>query len=92
MDDILIRYPAIGQMIFKELDYKSLVQSKEISRIWYSFLDNDSLLWRRKIQSCTKNQFEFYEIWNIVTRKVSVHILKDFAMTVEDFFTLHSEG
>ena len=92
MDDILIRFPAIGQTILKQLDNKSLVKSKEVSQIWHSFLDNDSLIWKRKIKSYTKNQFEFYEIWNMVTRRVSVHILKDFAMTVEDFFTLHSEG
>ena len=89
MDEILIRFPVVGQIILKQLDDKNLVKCRKVSRIWRSFLDNDSLLWRRRIKKYTKNQIEFYEIWNLVTKKVSVHILKDLAMAVEEFFTLY---
>ena len=88
MDVILQRFPVAVQDIFKQLDDKSLANCREVSKICRNFLDNDSLLWRRRIQKYAKNQVEFETDWKTITRKVSVEILRDLALALEQFFTL----
>ena len=39
MEEILIRFPAVGENIFKQLDNKDLVVCKTLSKTWYNFLD-----------------------------------------------------
>ena len=46
MDKVLIRFPVVGQKIFKQLDDKDIAKSKKVGKIWYDFLANGSLLYR----------------------------------------------
>ena len=85
MDEILIRFPVVGQEIFKQLDDKSLTKCREVSKVCCDFMDTDSLLWRRRIQKYSKNESEFHKDWKLVTRKVSVGNLKQLAFAVEKF-------
>ena len=90
MDEILIRFPVVGQTIFKQLDDKNLAKSREVSKVGHDFLDNDSLLWRRRIQKYFKNQTEFSKDWKLVTNKTPIDILKKLAITVENFFSFNA--
>ena len=77
MDQILIRFPVVGQYIFKQLDDKSLGNCRGVNKIWGNFLDHDSLLWRRRIQKYDKNQTEFQDAWNLITTKVPIVKLRE---------------
>ena len=87
MDEVLIRFPVIGQKIFKELDNKNLAKCRNVSKFWQHFLDNDSLLWKRRIEKYAQNQVKFNENWKLVTSKVPLKILKKLAIGTENFFT-----
>ena len=91
MDEFLMRFPMIGQDIFKCLDNKNLVKCKEISEICYNFLNNDIHFWKRRILKHTCNETDFQKDWKLVTRKVPVEFLKQLAFAVEKFFTTHPE-
>ena len=85
MEEILTRFPGVGENIFKQLDYKDLVWCKMVSKFWYNFLDNSSLVYRRRIQKRTHNQVRFKKVWKLITEKASVDILQKLAITVEDY-------
>ena len=91
MEEILIRFPVIGQKIFKQLDNNNFVKCREVGKIWYNFLDNDRLLWKRKIQNYAKNQVEFDKYWKFVTKNASVDILKKLAIASEEFSKAYPE-
>ena len=82
MEEILIRFPVVGQKIFKQLDEKNLVQMKKVCKVWHTFLNNDSVFWRRRIQKFAKNQVEFTKDWKLVTENVSINILKELALKI----------
>ena len=85
MEEILLRFSVVGQKIFTQLDNKGITKFKTISKACCAFLDNNSILWKRRIQMYSKNHIEFENEWNMVTRKVSVDILKDLALAMEQF-------
>ena len=87
MDEVLLKFSVVGQKIFKQLDDKSLARSREINKIVLSFLDNGSMLWRRRINKYAKNQIEFYKDWKLVTKKVSLQVMKELALATEEFYT-----
>ena len=91
MDKVLIRFPLVGQHIFKQLDDETLAKCKNLSKYWRTFLDNGSLLWQRRIKKFTQNQVEFSNHWKLATGKVPIDILKKLAIVVEEFFTLYPE-
>ena len=89
MDKILIRFPFVGQDIFKKVDDKTLANCKNVSKVWNNFLDNGSFLWKRRIWKFTQNQVEFNNHWELVTNKVPIDMLKNLAIAVEEYFTLY---
>ena len=86
MEEVLIRFPVVGLKIFKQLDDKGLMKCRKVGKTWRVFLDDDSIFWRRRIQKYAKNQTEFQKDWNLVTTKISVEILKEFTLAVEEFY------
>ena len=39
MEEILIRFPVLGEKIFKGLDDKNLVEIRKVGKNWCTFLD-----------------------------------------------------
>ena len=61
MDEILSRFPSIGDNIFKELDSEDFCKSKEVGRSWNYFINNERALQKsykthiqNKVQSLTE--------------------------------------
>ena len=61
MEEILLRFPNIGDNIFKELDSEDFCKSKEVGRSWSYFINNERALQKsyknhikNKIQSLTE--------------------------------------
>ena len=77
MDEVLAKFPFIGQDIFNELDAQSLEESRNVSKFWRKFLDNNSIFWKRRIQKITQNQRIYKKDWKLVTTKVSTDTLKE---------------
>ena len=41
MEDILWKFPHVGQQVFKKLSNKNLAKSKKVARTWESFIINE---------------------------------------------------
>ena len=89
MEEILARFPIVGQKIFKELDDKSLAKSRETSKVCCQFLDNNSLLWKRRILRFTKNQFKIHETWKMVTNCVPIEFLRKLTIAGEKYYKMY---
>ena len=86
MEEVLSRFPSVGQHILKHLDDKDLVKCKMVSETWCNFLDNSSLLYKRRINKYAPNQVKFKKFLKLITEKVSVETLKNLAANVEEYF------
>ena len=51
MEEVLLRFPHLGQNIFKSLADQDLAQSREISQMWKHFLDVEKFFAIRKIRA-----------------------------------------
>ena len=91
MENILSRFPVIGQEIFKQVDNPNLTKCKEVCHSWGYFLNNETLVWLRMLQKYNKNHVEFQEDWKKVTTKVPCEILKRLAIATEQFYTFCSK-
>ena len=50
MEEVLIRFPHLGDNIFQSLDSKSLIKCKEVKRTWKNFITVDKCSYFRVIQ------------------------------------------
>ena len=49
MVSVFAKVPVLGGKIIRELDNSSLVKCKEVKRSWYNFINQEKILWFRKI-------------------------------------------
>ena len=91
--DMLRRMPHIGEQIFDSLDNQSLLKCKEVSRLWYDFIDEQKFPWVRIFQThvkeSNKNYTECPQHWRKLFKKSSVDQVKDFTNKIHDSI-LHS--
>ena len=66
-----LKFPFVGRNIFNELDNQNLENCKEVSKFLHKFLENDRLLWIRKLQKYNKNHIEFKGEWKSIVEKIS---------------------
>ena len=81
--------PHILEQINEELDNKSLIKCKEVSRMMNSIIEHQKsgkFVTTRVIQSYIKNSKEFEKDWKNVFQKVSSKILKELAIFVKEFY------
>ena len=82
--DMLLRLPHIGAQIFDSVDNSSLLKSKEASRPWYDFINEQKFSWVRMIQKyvkeSNKNYTESPKHWQKLFRKRSVEQVKYLAI------------
>ena len=53
MDEILRRFPHIGDKILKKLDFKSLINFKEVNRSWKQFMKEEIMTSSKTIKNFT---------------------------------------
>ena len=82
-----MRFPHLIEDIFGELDYKSLVKFKEVSKFWSKNIHEQRIYWIRKIEKCTEQFTEFNKEWKIVVRKTPMQLLKSLEVA-----TRHNTG
>jgi ankyrin repeat protein len=71
-----MRFPHLSDDIFGELDYKSLIKFREVSKFWSKNIHEQRIYWIRKIEQCTEKNTEFNKEWKIVVRKRPIRVLK----------------
>ena len=86
IDEIMIRFPVIFQMILKELDNKSLGKCRKVNKEWQNFIDNERFVLFRKIQKYHSSMEEFYEQWKNVTQNASKETLRELSIAAYKFF------
>ena len=60
MNEVLTRFPHVGEQIFANLDDQNLAKCREVCDPWMTFLDNEKLIWTRIIMS----HIEATNSWN----------------------------
>ena len=86
IQDLCKRFPLLGEMVFENLDDESLVKVKESSKEKNNHIQNQRFYWIRIIKKHGKYFKEFADSWKKVIDKTPVEIVKELAMTVEDYF------
>ena len=84
MENILTLFPYVGEDIFKNLNNKELVRCREVNKTWKDFIDNNRLIWTRKIYAHTKDSTRHQIDWKIVLNKASLEVLKKLAMALNE--------
>ena len=51
MEEVLSRFPHVGQIIFEFLTIQDLAQSREISQTWKVYIDYEKIFLKRRIQT-----------------------------------------
>ena len=91
MENLLLRFPGVGEGIFRELDNQTLTKCKEVGRCWKKFLGQNKLIPTRKIMKYHKNHQEFIHQWKAVMLRVSQNTFEHLAFSVEKFYTNYTK-
>ena len=55
MEDMLWKFPHVGQQVFKKLSNKNLAKGKKVARTWESFISNEKF-YKQKVHFETKQK------------------------------------
>ena len=84
MENISTWFSHVGENIFKNLNNKDLVRCRGVNKTWKDFIDNNRLIWTRKIHAHTKDFTRHQNDWKIVLNKASFEVLKKLAMAFSE--------
>lgn len=89
MEEVLVRFPHIGDQVFKQLDNEDLIKCRKISPSWNEFINNQKLPWIRMLKKY-QCELEFnkriLEQWQKFVKSHNVATLQKIAIKVEHFF------
>ena len=84
MENISTWFPHVGENIFKNLNNKDLVRCRGANKAWRDFIDNNRLIWTRKIQIHINDFIRHQNDWKLVLNKASFQVLKELAMDLNE--------
>ena len=78
MEEVLLRFPHIGEQIFEELGDQNLIQCLSVSRKWRNLLEDCKFLWIRMIPgtSTPVNRFNYSKSKRILKKSNSQYVKK----------------
>ena len=82
MDNVLLRFPHLGESIFEQLDNESLAKSREVCDFWRIFINDQKLPWIRMIKSYIK----VLDPWQELIKISRVETLQEMACTVHQYY------
>ena len=91
MEDMLLRFPHIAGNIFGELDDLSMINSKEVSKLWRVFLDEEKVQWYRILQKYAELRVKFWDEWKMVIKNTPAGIIKTLAIGTHKFYEDYPE-
>ena len=86
MEDMILKFPHIAGNIFGELDDISMINSKEVSKSWRVFLDEEKVQWYRILQKYAELKVRFWDYWKMVIKNTPAGIIKTLAIGTHQFF------
>ena len=89
MENVLKRFPHLGGLILDNLDNTSLITCKKARRDVSEFLEKEKLIGLRVLRKYHRNFNKFKELWKEVIDKISLAMLKQLAVAVQNFFRLY---
>ena len=82
MEEILTRFPHLGEQIFDQLNGEDLQKCREIEESWNIFIDRQKFPWIRAIQKHLKLDKD----WKKVVQTSDVEIVRNLASAVYDHY------
>ena len=86
MENLRNRFPTLIPMILENVDDESLVNFKESNREMHDFIVKERCYWIRILRKYRGNFVEFSKSWKMVIEKNPVAIVREIAVSVEEFF------
>ena len=84
MEDFCRRFPDVTELILNNLEIQTLARSIEASRKIFDISKN-KFFWIRKIKKCNRNNEDFEESWKPIIEKLSDNVMKQFAISIQNF-------
>ena len=91
IENFFVRFPAISKEILNRLDDQSLAKFKEVSRQLFPIIDNQRTFWIRSLKNYNENFARFLDSWKKVINKTPTEIIKDLAISMNQFHKLHRD-
>ena len=88
IENFFVRFPAISKEILNRLDDQSLAKFKEVSRQLFPIIDNQRTFWIRSLKNYNENFARFLDSWKKVINKTPTEIIKDLAISMNQFHKL----
>ena len=85
MDEIIARFPHIGDQIYTELDNQTLTRCRQVCDSWRTFLDSEKLIWARSILNYIEPENSCQ--WKNFMKKNPASILEEIEHGVRQFYT-----
>ena len=79
----IARFPGLAEQVFQQLNNEDLIKSKEVDKAWSDLIDQ-RLLYKRMVQSCTREVKHYKNEFNLVLKKMPAENLKKFALACQD--------
>ena len=78
MEEVLLRFPHIGEQIFEELGDQNLIQCLTVSRNWKNLLEDCKFLWIRMILGISNpvHRVKYYKSKRILKKSNSQYVKK----------------
>ena len=92
LEHFCLRFPVLCDEILNQLNPKSLVTFKGLSKFWCDQINESRTYWIRKIQIYTEDFNQYKEDWAIFETKTSLEILKELATALYVFRDLGKEN
>ena len=85
-NNLIVRFPAIAEMIFNQLENCSIANCRKVNESWRSFIDDQKLPWIRKILKFSGSLTGFHDQWIQIIARTPINVVKELAVNV-DFFS-----
>ena len=92
LEHFCLRFPVLCDEILNQLNPKSLVTFKGLSKFWCDQINESRTYWIRKIQIYTEDFTQYKEDWTIFETKTCLQILKELATALYVFKDLEREN
>ena len=86
MEEVILRFPLLGQQIFDSLSNEDLVKSKKVSRSWQDFINNQKFPSIQKIGALSKLPISH---WQMIFQQINHEVVTEFSQIVSKFFHDH---
>ena len=90
MEEVYLRFDHLGEQIFNSLDNNSLVKSKEVSRPWKTFVENQKFLYTRIIRQHVEKFHELGNAWEVTFAKSNTRTVMDLRVSVGQCYRKHA--